>query len=298
MTLITALVARKWVAIASDRRVTYVGGSGTPIWQEDATVKSVVHDGRYVLGFAGVVPPDPGHVDMWLAAILSQRRTGRVDAYLQNALQDQWDSDPALDRKPAAVVAVGFKPDGTTHGFLISNALTPQGDLNPHNVSARFRRHGFSSPAVRTLGEYTDDETRSRLAALVEADGLLTPPNYENLVAAMVQVQHEVSDGSEGRVGREFVLTTLPLHAVGDTQLAMMPLAPEGLAGDAVTKHLVGVTFDGDGRLAVSFAPGGALSKSRGGMAWAGIELRPGSARQIGPRPTLGPTPPSQQHHT
>lgn len=295
MTLITALVARKWVAIASDRRITFVGGNGVSTWQEDATVKSVVHDGRYVLGFAGVVPPDPGHVDMWLAGVLSQRRSGRVDEYLQNALQQQWDSDPALHRKPAAIVAVGFRPDATTHGFLISNALTAQGGLSPYNVSARFRRRGFSSPAVHMIGEYTDDETRRRLTALVKADSLLTPLTYENLVAEMVQAQHEVADGSEGRVGREFVLTTLPLHAAGDTQPAMIPLGVGGLSGDSVTKHLVGVTFDGEGRLAVSFAPGVALSLPRGGMAMAGIELRPGSADEICPRPTLGPTPPSQQ---
>lgn len=86
-------------------------------------VKTVVHDGRYVLGLAGLVPPDPGHVDMWLTGVLSQRRNRRVDECLQNAFQQQWHSYPALHRKPATVVAVGFRPDATAQGFLISNIL-------------------------------------------------------------------------------------------------------------------------------------------------------------------------------
>lgn len=297
MTLITAVVSRNWVALASDRRISFSQAGQTPTWQEDATVKSVIHDRRYILGFAGTVPPGE-HVDMWIASLLTERRAEAVDDFLRRRLCEQWNGDPRLRGRAAAIVGVGFRQDGRAHGFLVSNAFTPQGDVNIYNVRPKFDKRGFSAPSARQIGEYTEPEDHQSLSELAETGAVLGSTTMQSLVTLMVDVHHAVADSSEERVGREFLLTTLPIRAVGGRAGGgiVVPTSEDGLRN--MDTEIIGLTVNGRGLLSSRFGPGVSFSRSypvMGGMAMAGLEVRGDSSEWIGPLPSLGSTPPSQQ---
>lgn len=222
MTLIVAMATRDFILLASDRRVTrtetVAPGRTVTLSQDDTDTKTIVLNGRYILGFAGLARiPQPG-IDSLTGAPNRQRMEAWLCAVLSGVSPDDYWSTIA-DRFGTVVEEANFRRQ---HRFMaVGWAEQETGSMRSEMIDVR-----NSVSAVHTLRPYRHlcDEPYELscagfdppAAALEQLRGFIDrnveqycsqPAAFVNPIRRLYRAAAAISGGT---VGESILMTSLP----------------------------------------------------------------------------------------
>lgn len=248
MTLIVAIATDEWVALASDRRVTWRHGNKTERFEDD-TMKTFVLDGRFLLGFTGVARIGGVHMEEWLRDVLHGVQTDQMFLAIQTAIQKEFDSQPhAIRSIPHTFAAVGFAKRGkdgieSPGGIYLSNCMSEAGVPNSRRVNGKFLGRqmllGNQKHHVFTVGWDVPSGERKALDEAVRIALRADPHDPLLLIGPVVEMMRRVAARSRGGVGESILFSSIPRSAVPVNSWALSSgLATVSGANEAVAVYL------------------------------------------------------------
>jgi hypothetical protein len=256
MTTILACTTPDFVALASDRAVSY--GSPTDL-PPDRMTKTVALYGQFLLGFAGMAELDGLPVDEWVAATLGGTDIHQWPSTLATRAAAAIDRIPrSSQRKRHAFIAVGFasfrSDPQTWHPlrFVISNAYDRSGRLRDRAASSfsiDMARHPPDRWAhLESFGApLPEDVTRWAERTLEES--------YEGSPQGSVQLLGRLISGAAREypttVSTACMVSVLPKGAAG-TGNVDVPVGTDGyISPDAITCY----NYIGNENQAIAYMP-------------------------------------------
>jgi len=224
VTLIVPFISEEFVALASDRRITWQIGGASKRW-EDTENKTVVLAGHFLMGYTGFARLGGVKTEQWvvekLVGVDPSSYFGVLEAEAEAAVRVM--KEP-LERTGHAFVAVGygrFRTDpGAVHptAVTVSNALgdgeygrwapVPQFSaqrIPPLRGPDDFRLSAFGTPPPRRVVDETVD--------LIRRYKKRHPGRALGVLQLMVDLVRQVAAGSDG-VSRDVSVSVLPRAAV------------------------------------------------------------------------------------
>ena len=233
MTLILAYISPEFVALASDRRITWTQG-GKVLRREDTENKQIFLCGHFLMGYTGLARLEGVPTERWVLDRLSGVDPQDYFGVLQRELRRVL----ALQRPLAghAFMAVGYGSTRAAPGALAAVAITasnastreyggwqPQADVGltrtrPLAGPADFRIGGIGIvPKREDLEQAVDWIRRYRKRDKTKAVGVLQ---------ILVRLIRQVAESDPG-VGKDISLSVMPISAVGQLVVAnsLLPVA-------------------------------------------------------------------------
>ena len=139
VTLIISVLTDEYVALVSDRRVTWSDGR-----QVDTDTKTFNLYGQFLMGFTGLARIDGFRMERWVADALRSVPTDEYFNVLAQKMGTAFDRRRSSDRKPQALLATGYaslQPGGRVYpmNVIISNSIDNNGDFRPARCSGSSR---------------------------------------------------------------------------------------------------------------------------------------------------------------
>jgi hypothetical protein len=244
MTLIVPFVCDQFVALASDRRITWQIGGASSKW-EDTENKAVVLAGHHLLGYTGFARLGGVKTEQWVV----EKLVGRDPSSYFHVLREEAERavnamNEPLDRSGHAFVAVGYvnlRPDPVTlhaAAITISNAVgdSPYGTWNPtRTFSARrtpplagssdFRINAYGASPPRPVIDETVD--------LIKRYRKHHPDRVLGVLQLLVTLVRRVAAATD-TVSMDVSVSVLPRVAVPAETVSARP--SRGLVADPITE--------------------------------------------------------------
>lgn len=218
--------------------------AGVPTSQEDTELKTFLLGGQYLMGYTGAARPGGLPRENWLVGPLEHRPLDDMPEAIRAAIEQEFRSRRELHGLAHTFVLVGLEavPNSQPTDFrpvlqLISNCLTPTGDVDTSTVRPQFLIHterlGNRRQLVGSVGHPVDDALMKLVEKHVRIARKAAPKDPELTYAPLVSALRIVAGVSSKWVGETVLLTSLPKAAV-PTNGWLFPAKKEGkLASDA-----------------------------------------------------------------
>jgi hypothetical protein len=229
VTLILGLLTDQYVALVSDRRVTWRVGR-TIKRQEDTDTKTIVICGHFLMGFTGIARIRGLRMERWVSDVLSNVEpdpdaiTNRTFDALRDAATAEFGRLSSSEQQtPHTFLIVGYVNDQDTGDLrpvrlVISNSLNEQGQLvaNPTGPAfdIAFERLGNRRQLLTPVGYAVPRDIRRQADNAVRRTVRRFPDNPLPAVDTLVQCLRGVAEGSKGWVGKNAMVATLPRRVV------------------------------------------------------------------------------------
>jgi hypothetical protein len=237
VTFVQAVIAKDWVVLTSDRRITrreWTSKGWKLISQEDSATKSAIIDQHYVLGFAGLGGVKGQSMEDWLSDALIDIPE---DKHMFEVLGEKITTVGQEINLSGmhTFLAVGFEKSAITGAyepelFLLSNHLS--GDEQVFAERAMFPQEfagiryvlDTADPDERAyvcIGGRPDAELAARTRHHLGSLPLANDPDY--VIGVLLNAQRETAERSNGVVGRSTLVTWIPKRAL---PLSLQPPSP------------------------------------------------------------------------
>jgi hypothetical protein len=229
MTLILAFASADYLALASDRRITW-SRNGTIVHTEDGENKALIFAGHFLVGYTGLARLGGLPTDKWVGEKLSDVEPQNYFTVLRQELQQAI----ADARHPAglsghAFVATGYGRMQTAPGELVpvgltvSNATggrysqwTPRVDVSVARTSPLVGADDFRLGPAGIVPKKSDlDDAIEWIRRYRKRDKTLVA----GVLQVLVRLIRQVAD-SDKRVGKDVSLSVMPRSAVGQGTVA------------------------------------------------------------------------------
>lgn len=224
MTLILGFISPEYVALASDRRITWMK-NGKVVRTEDTENKAILLCGHSLMGYTGLAKLGGISTDRWVLEKLSGVEPHNYFEVLRRELQQ---AIPAA-RQPLELSGHAFLAAGYGITRAAPDALVP-GGITVSNATGS--RYGGWSPrsdvaVTRTPPLASDDDFKLEPAGIVPERSAIEravelirryrrrdKSRVVGVLQVLVRLMREVADSDE-RVGKDISLAVLPRGAVG-----------------------------------------------------------------------------------
>lgn len=229
MTLIISVLTEQYVALMSDRRITWIQDKKIKR-QEDSDTKTFNLFGQFLMGFTGVARIDGWRIERWAMEIFRGVPTSEYFDVLSREITAVFRRNDASGKVPHAFHAVGyagFKPGGRVYplSVTVSNSLDKQGMFSPEALGDSFRTFieplGNRRQMVRSVGWPMRQTTQRALShrLRVVAKGDATNPALS--VGPLLMALRDTARVSKEHVGKAALFASLPRSAVPSPGMAM-----------------------------------------------------------------------------
>ena len=226
MTLIISVLTDQYVALVSDRRITWSEGGKTKR-QEDSDIKTFNLYGQFIMGFTGLARIDGLRMEAWVSKVLD----GIPAHDYFNVLREEIDAafhrlrhaGKIPDAFPHAFLAAGYAaltPGGRVYplSIAISNSVDREGHLPTETVSSSFKIYldplGNRHHAIYSAGYRMHDTTKQALEHRIRVVTKGDASNPHLTVMPLVTALRDTARRSSEHVGRSALFTSLPRCAV------------------------------------------------------------------------------------
>jgi FAD/FMN-containing dehydrogenase len=223
VTLIVSVLTDEYVALVSDRRVTWRDG-GEILSQKDTDNKTICLAGLFLMGFTGLARIDGFRIERWVSDVLKGVQPSAYFMTITQKIGEAFQRMGAAGKEPHAFLAVGFSrlsPDGRIEplSVTISNSLDANGRFSASAVGPEFAMHveplGNRRQVVRSAGWRMRDATGLALAHRIRAVSKGDAFNPALAIGPLLMALRDTARISNGHVGYEALFASLPRCAVG-----------------------------------------------------------------------------------
>ena len=226
MTLIISALTEQYVALVSDRRITWTDGR----MQEDTDTKTFNLFGQFLMGFTGLARIDGFRIERWVSQILSGVPTEEYFSVLAREIDAAFLRLGYCGKIPHAFLAVGYaalKPNGQIYpmNIVISNSIGNDGNFSLSALSPEFgvyveplfnRRQ-----VIRSVGWPMREATNRALAHRMRIVSKGDAANPALSVGPLVMALRDTARVSKEHVGSAVLFASLPRCAVPSPGIAM-----------------------------------------------------------------------------
>jgi hypothetical protein len=218
MTEIISVLTDEYVALVSDRRVTWEDGR-----QEDSDTKTFNLFGQFLMGFTGFARIGSFRMERWVADVLRGVPIEEYFNVLFGEMGAVFDRLRPSKRKPQAFLAAGYaslQPGGRVHpmNVIISNSIDNKGNFLRSALQREFTVYmeplGNRRHVVRSVGYEMPDKVKEILEHKIRVVTKADPSNPERAVGPLVYALLEIAAESKGWVGNATLFASLPRCAV------------------------------------------------------------------------------------
>jgi hypothetical protein len=218
VTEIISVLTEEYVALVSDRRVTWEDGR-----QEDSDTKTFNLFGQFLMGFTGFARIGGFRVERWAADVLRGVPAEEYFNVLFREIGAVFDRLRPSERKPQAFLATGYaslQPGGRIHpmNVVISNSIDNNGNFSASALQREFTAYmeplGNMRHVVRSVGYPMPDNVRQVLEHKIRVVTKADPSNPERAAGPLVYALRETAEKSRGWVGKAVLFASLPRCAV------------------------------------------------------------------------------------
>ena len=218
MTEIISVLTDEYVALVSDRRVTWEDGT-----QEDTDTKTFNLFGQFLMGFTGFARIDGFRMERWVADVLRGVPTEEYFNVLFREIGAVFDQLRPSKRKSQAFLATGYaslQPGGRVHpmNVVISNSVDNNGNFSLSALQREFTVYieplGSRRHVVRSVGYAMPEKARLILEHKIRVVTKEDPSNPERAAGPLVNALRETAEISKGWVGKAVLFASLPRCAV------------------------------------------------------------------------------------
>jgi hypothetical protein len=144
VTLIISTLTEQYVALMSDRRITWIQNKKI-IRQEDTDTKTFNLFGQFLMGFTGVARIDGWRIERWAMEIFRDVPTSEYFDVLAREITAVFQRNGSSGKVPHAFHAVGyttFQPGGRVYplAVTVSNSLDKNGRFSTEALGDTFRQ--------------------------------------------------------------------------------------------------------------------------------------------------------------
>jgi hypothetical protein len=242
VTLIISVLTDEYVALVSDRRVTWSDGR-----RVDTDTKTFNLYGQFLMGFTGLARINGFRMERWVADALRGVPTDEYFNVLAQKIGAAFDRLRPSDRKPQAFLATGYaslKPGGRVYpmNVVISNSINNNGDFSASAMQREFTIYmeplGNRKHLVRSVGWPMPDKVRKILEHKIRVVTRGDPFNPERAAGPLVYALRETAAKSKEYVGKAALFTSLPRSAVPSPGMVTGPMDQLNFRQQAVSLYL------------------------------------------------------------
>jgi hypothetical protein len=230
LTLIVVFLSDEFVALASDRRITWTIGGSSSRW-EDTENKAVVLAGQYLLGYTGFARLGGVKTERWITEKLSGADPATYFPVLTSATEAAVNAlGLPAERSGHAFIAVGYTAipedaSGALHpsGVTISNALRwGYGTWRPTRTfeAGRVRPSGRYEFRLNAVGIPPSRDLLEKTIDLIRRYRKAQPSKMLGVLQIMVELIRHVAAHDDG-VSEDVSVSVLPRSAVPAQHFAM-----------------------------------------------------------------------------
>jgi hypothetical protein len=218
VTEIISVLTDEYVALVSDRRVTWSDGR-----QVDTDTKTFNLFGQFLMGFTGLARIGGFRIERWVADVLSGIPTDEYFNVLAREIGASFDRLRPSGRMPHAFLAAGYaslQPGGRVHpmNVVISNSIDSDGNFAANALQREFTVYvellGNRRHLVRSVGWPMPDKARQILEHKIRVVAKADPTNPERAAGPLVYALRETAEKSKEHVGKAALFASLPRCAV------------------------------------------------------------------------------------
>jgi hypothetical protein len=218
VTEIISVLTDEYVALVSDRRVTWEDGT-----RGDSDTKTFNLFGQFLMGFTGFARIDGFRMEKWVADILRGVPPEEYFNVLFRGIGAVFDRIPPSKRKSQAFLATGFasfQPGGRIYpmNVIISNSIDNEGNYKNSALQQEFTVYieplGNRRQWVRAVGYPMSDKIKQVLEHKIRVVAKADPFNPERAAGPLVYALREVAKESNEWVGNATLFASLPRCAV------------------------------------------------------------------------------------
>jgi hypothetical protein len=218
MTEIISVLTDEYVALVSDRRVTWEDGT-----QEDTDTKTFNLFGQFLMGFTGFARIGGFRMERWVADVLRGVPAEEYFNVLFREIGAVFNQLCSSERKAQAFLATGYaslQPGGRVHpmNVVISNSIDSVGNFSRSALQREFTVYmeplGNRRQVVRSVGYPMPDKAKQILEHKIRVITKADPSNPERAAGPLVYALREIAEKSNGWVGKAALFASLPRCAV------------------------------------------------------------------------------------
>lgn len=225
VTLVIGVLTDQYVALVSDRRVTWANDD-IVTRQEDSDTKTFSMRGQFLMGFTGLARIDGLRIEAWVSRVLMKVKAEDYFVVLTQQI-DMAFRRMGIDGKQAhAFLAVGYAiagPDDNhvyPYRIVMSNSIDSSGKLTRSALGSGFRMHvrplGNSRQLIAHVGWPMRKATLERLRQQIRAVTRGDPANPALSIGPLVSAVRETAEHSQESVGKTVLFTSMPKCALPD----------------------------------------------------------------------------------
>lgn len=228
MTLIISVLTDQYVALVSDRRVTWREGNQTKR-REDTDTKTFNLFGQFLMGFTGLARIGKWRIERWAMEIFQDVPAEQYFNVITREITAVFNKAGAPGNIPHAFHAVGYatrQPGGTIYplNVTISNSLDERGIFSPSALGTEFRIHiedlGNRRQLIRSVGCPMRDTTISALSHRIRVITRGDATNPKLAIGPLVMALRDTARINKN-VGSAVLFASLPRCAVPSTSMTM-----------------------------------------------------------------------------
>lgn len=229
MTLIISALTEQYVALISDRRITWIEDNKIKR-QEDTDTKTFNLFGQFLMGFTGVARIDGWRIERWAMEIFREVPTSEYFNVLAREITAVFRRNGASGKMPHAFHAVGYaslEPGGRPYplSVTVSNCLDKRGKFSLEALDDKFRIFieplGNRRQLIRSvgwpMGETTQLALSHRLRVVAKGDA----SNPALTVGPLLMALRDTARVSKEHVGEAALFASLPKCAVPSPGMSM-----------------------------------------------------------------------------
>jgi hypothetical protein len=242
VTLIISVLTDEYVALVSDRRVTWPDGR-----QEDTDTKTFNLFGQFLMGFTGYATINDLRMEQWVADILGSVAPDDYFNVLAQEISAIFSRLPASKRIPQAFLATGYaslQRGGRVHpmNVIISNSIDDQGNYSACALQPEFTVFmeplGNMRQLMRSVGWPMPGKNRQILEHQIRVVVKADPSNPERAAGPLVYALRETATKSHECVGKSALFASLPRCVVPSPTAVTGRPRDLDFRGQAVTLYL------------------------------------------------------------
>jgi hypothetical protein len=229
VTLIISVLTDEYVALVSDRRITWREVSTTKR-QEDSDIKTFNLYGQFIMGFTGLARIDNLRMEAWVSKVLNGVPSSEYFIALREEIEKAFSRLGYTGEIPHAFLAAGYSPispGGRMYplSIAVSNSTDRDDHFPSQEVSSKFKIYldplGNRRHAIYSAGWPVHDTTRRALEHRVRVVSKGDASNPRLVVMPLVMAMRDTARRSREHVGRSVLFTSLPRCAAPDPGVAV-----------------------------------------------------------------------------
>lgn len=225
MTLIISVLTKEYVALVSDRRITWQAGNVIKR-QEDTDIKTFILNGQLIMGFTGLARIGGVRMEKWVFDVLGGVPANEYLPTLTKEIGSAFRKYRHVGKLPHAFLGVGYSdvyPNGQPLGAIITNCTvqdetSEQPEFSTTKLASEFSLYaeslGNRRAIIRSVGHPVRSSTMQALQHRVRVVTKGDPSNPRLAMGPLVTALRSTARHSRGFVGDAALFSSMPHRAV------------------------------------------------------------------------------------